>query len=55
MQTPFRALNNFYSRRPTSNSLQPLCLSRVRIIFKDELGERSGGSLIFYTVFVKPF
>ena len=52
MQSTFRALNSLYSRRPTSsNSLPPLCLSRVRITFKDEQGEGSGVARSFYTAF----
>jgi hypothetical protein len=52
MQSTFRALNNLYSRRPTlSNTLPPLCLSRVRITFKDEQCEGSGVARSFYTAF----
>ena len=52
LQSTFRALNNLYSRKPNpSNSLPLLCLSRVRITFKDEQGEGSGVARSFYTAF----
>lgn len=56
----FKALNNMYSvqcsRRVTTSSATyppPLCLSRVKVTFKDEQGEGSGVARSFFTAFAE--
>lgn len=54
----FKALNNMYSlqcsrRVATTTYPPPLCLSRIKVTFKDEQGEGSGVARSFYTAFAE--
>jgi hypothetical protein len=65
LQLTFKSLNNMFNRRSaaaaavatssSNNSLlpPPLCMSRIKVTFRDEQGEGSGVARSFYTAFAE--